>query len=45
MRIDRFFSQAGLEVLIGEIIWIWMPMAFAYFLINVGRKKMHKKYD
>ncbi len=26
MRISRFFSRTGLEVLTAEIIWIWLPL-------------------
>jgi inner membrane protein len=25
MKVARFFSQAGVEVMIAEIIWIWIP--------------------
>ena len=26
MRISRFFSQAGLEIVAGEVLWIWAPL-------------------
>jgi inner membrane protein len=26
MKVARFFSQAGLDVLVAEILWIWLPI-------------------
>lgn len=26
MSISRFFSRAGIEVLLAEVLWIWLPM-------------------
>jgi inner membrane protein len=26
MSISRFFGRAGIEVLVAEILWIWLPM-------------------
>lgn len=39
MRIDKFFSQAGLEVLIQEIIWIWIPMMALYAVVRFFSNK------
>ena len=39
MKISRFFSQTGLEVLTAEIIWIWIPITVFYVGVAVYRKK------
>lgn len=39
MKIKQFFSHAGLDVLIREIIWIWIPMIALYAGV-AGYRKM-----
>lgn len=39
MKISRFFSQAGIEVMTAEIIWIWIPMIALYAAVASYRKK------
>ena len=39
MSIARFFSQAGLEVLMREIIWIWVPMIAIHAVAWLYRKR------
>lgn len=41
MRIAKFFSRTGLEVLREEIIWIWLPMLSLYWGVRFirGRRK------
>ena len=39
MSIPRFISPAGLDVLIGEIIWIWTPMLLLYACMWLYRKQ------
>ena len=39
MKISRFFSQTGLDVLTAEIIWIWIPITVFYAGVAVYRKK------
>jgi inner membrane protein len=43
MKIARFFSQAGIEVMIAEIIWIWIPMMVFYAAVAVYRKKRRNR--
>lgn len=39
MNISKFFSHAGLEVLMREIVWIWLPLLMLYAGAAVYRKK------
>jgi inner membrane protein len=39
MRVSRFFSHTGLEVLTQEIIWIWAPMIAVYGAVRAFRNK------
>jgi inner membrane protein len=39
VSISKFFSRDGLEVLIGEIIWIWLPMLLLYACVSLYRKR------
>jgi inner membrane protein len=39
MRIGKFFSHSGLEVLFAEIIWIWLPMIALYAGVRLLRKR------
>jgi len=39
MRIGKFFSHAGLLVLITEIIWLWIPVLLLYAGVRVIRKR------
>ena len=39
MKIKQFFSEAGLEVLLAEILWIWVPMLLLYAGVALYRKK------
>lgn len=39
MSIPRFFSHAGIEVLMREIIWIWLPMIAFSAGVTMFRKK------
>ena len=43
MRISRFFSHAGIEVLAMEIIWIWVPVALGVLLVRWLRKPAGRK--
>jgi len=46
MKISKFFSNAGIEVLTGEIIWIWIPVMLFYAGVSLCRKKMQSlPYD
>jgi inner membrane protein len=38
MKIAKFFSRTGLEVLTAEIIWIWIPMTALYAGVRALRK-------
>jgi inner membrane protein len=38
MSISRFFSYAGLEVLMQEVVWIWLPMIALSVCVAVCRK-------
>ncbi len=38
MRIGRFFSHSGLEVLYNEILWIWTPMVALYAVVAIYRR-------
>jgi inner membrane protein len=40
MKISKFFSNAGIEVLTAEIIWIWIPVMLFYAGVRLYRKKM-----
>jgi len=40
MKISKFFSSAGIEVLTAEIIWIWIPVMLFYAGASLYRKKM-----
>lgn len=42
MRIEKFFSHSGLEVLLGEIVWIWLPMLSLYGIVHLCRKRKKK---
>ena len=39
MRIEKFFSYSGLQVLLNEIVWIWLPMIGMSAIVMVLRKK------
>jgi inner membrane protein len=39
MSVPRFFSRAGLEVLLGEFLWIWVPMLLVYAGVRLYRKQ------
>ena len=43
MRISRFFSHAGLEVLAGEIIWIWVPVTLITVVVWAIRTRLVRK--
>jgi inner membrane protein len=46
MKISRFFSYSGIEVLTAEIIWIWVPVMLFYAGVNICRKrKQFLPYD
>jgi inner membrane protein len=38
MKISRFFSRTGLEVLFEEIIWIWVPVMLFYAGVSMFRR-------
>jgi inner membrane protein len=38
MSIARFFSRAGLEVLMQEVVWIWLPMIALSACVAACRK-------
>jgi inner membrane protein len=40
MKISKFFSNAGIEVLTAEIVWIWIPVILFYAGASLYRKKM-----
>jgi inner membrane protein len=42
MKIAKFFSRTGLEVLFAEIIWIWIPMISCYAVVKLYRAKKKK---
>jgi len=39
MSIPRFFSRNGFEVIINEVIWIWVPLIALYLALWIYRKK------
>lgn len=39
VSVSRFFSRAGLDILIEEIIWIWTPMLLLYACMWLYRKQ------
>lgn len=39
MRIEKFFSHSGLQVLFAEIIRIWLPMIALYIMSKLIRKR------
>ena len=39
MRISRFFSHEGFDVLIAEIVWIWGPVLLLYAGVRLLRKR------
>jgi inner membrane protein len=41
MKISRFFSSAGIEVLFAEIIWIWIPVMLFYAGVRSYQKKIN----
>jgi inner membrane protein len=43
MKIARFFSKSGIEVLTAEIIWIWVPIIALYTGVAMYRKKKTKQ--
>jgi inner membrane protein len=43
MSISRFFTRAGLVVLIAEIIWIWLPLLLVYFGVSLYRKSKSRR--
>jgi inner membrane protein len=46
MKISRFFSSSGIEVLTAEIIWIWIPVMLFYAGVSIYRKrKQFLPYD
>lgn len=38
MKIQQFFGPAGLEVLLAEILWIWVPILIIYGTVTLYRK-------
>ena len=42
MRISRFFSHSGVEVLIREITWIWTPLLMVYAGMTLYRKNKQR---
>jgi len=40
MRISRFFSQTGIEVLAREMLWIWTPLLLLYAGMLFYRKRI-----
>ena len=44
MKISRFFSQAGIEVMIAEILWIWIPAIVFLAAVFAYRKKRRTRY-
>lgn len=42
MSIPKFFSHAGIEVLMQEIIWIWLPM-IAFYAGVITYRRMKKR--
>ncbi len=42
MRIDKFFSAAGLQVLLAEMLWIWTPVIALYGIVHLYRKRKKK---
>jgi inner membrane protein len=43
MKISRFFSQAGIEVIIAEIVWIWLPTMVFLAGVAVYRKRRNNQ--
>lgn len=39
MSVPAFVSRAGLEILIGEIVWSWTPMLLFAADVNLYRKR------
>jgi len=39
MSISRFFSQAGLEIVAGEVLWIWLPLTLVAASVWLYRRK------
>lgn len=39
MKISRFFSQTGIEVLTREILWIWAPLLLLYAGVSLYRNR------
>jgi inner membrane protein len=38
MSISKFFSRAGVVVLMAEIIWIWIPLLALYAVLSIYRR-------
>jgi inner membrane protein len=43
MSISRFFGRAGIEVLITEILWIWLPMTALAAGVSVYRRMIKSR--
>jgi inner membrane protein len=39
MRISRFFSRTGLEIVAGEVLWIWVPLILVAASARLYRRK------
>jgi len=39
MRISKFFSYAGVEIVAGEMLWIWLPLAALTIAFRLYKKK------
>jgi len=39
MRISKFLSYAGVEVVLGEMLWIWLPLIAFTIAVRLSRKK------
>jgi inner membrane protein len=36
---SRFFSASGMQVLLSEILWIWIPLGIILIVVNLIRKR------
>jgi inner membrane protein len=39
MSIHHFFSRNGFQVLLAEMLWIWVPMLLLYAVVRSFRKR------
>ncbi len=45
MSLGRFFSYRGLDILLNEMVWIWLPMSITALTVRFAEKKFNLRVN